>query len=105
MERIGMISATPSLRRREPSPTYNLFQREEKPDLYCAVPEDRAVPTFLHPENWAFVGEITEGTALPGFWEDCARSSVRLDGFYLFIAYGTGFAAGTRSSAPELCAA
>ena len=105
MDRIGMISARPSLRQREPSPTYNLFQREEKQDLYCAVPEDRVVPTFIQGENWTFVGKITEGTALPGFWEDCARSSVRLNGFYLFMGYGTGFAAGTRSSAPELCAA
>jgi hypothetical protein len=105
MERIGMISATPSLRRREPSPTYNLFRREEKPDLYCAVPEDRVVPTFLQRENWTFVGKITEGAALPGFWADCARSSVRLNGFYLFMAYGIGFTASTRSSAAELCAA
>ena len=53
MERIRVISARPSLAR-EPSPTYTLFRREDKPDLYCAVPEDRAVPTFLRGDHWAF---------------------------------------------------
>ena len=105
MERIRVISAEPSLRQQRPSPTYNLFRREEKPDLYCAVPEDRAVPTFLRGENWAFVGRISEAAALPGFQEEQARSGVRLNGFYLFMANHTALARGARSSAPEYCAA
>src|SRR3954468_621466 len=105
MERIRVISAGPSLRQREPSPTCNLFRREEKPDLYCAVPEDRAVPTFLRGDNWAFVGRISNAAALPGFQEEQARSGVRLNGFYLFMAHHSGFVIGARSSAPELRAA
>jgi hypothetical protein len=104
MERIRVISARPSLAR-EPSPTYTLFRRADKPDLYCAVPEDRAVPTFLRGDHWAFVGRISEAEALPGFQEEQARSGVRLNGFYLFMAHHTAFAVGARSSAPELCAA
>jgi hypothetical protein len=105
MERIDVILARSSLRRREPSPSYNLFQREDKPDLYCAVPEDRAVPTFLRGENWTFVGRITEASALPGFRGDQARSGVRLNGFHLFMAFRSGVTAAGRSSVPELCAA
>ncbi len=105
MERIDVISRRSSLGQREPLPLYNLFQRENKPDLYCAVPEDRAVPAFLRGNDWAFVGRITEGAALPGFWEDCARSSVRLNGFYLFMTFRSGVTAAARTSAPELCAA
>ena len=105
MERIDVILARSSLRRREPSPTYNLFRREDRPDHYYVVPVDWAVPTFIQGENWAFVGKITEATALPGFWEDCATSSVRLNGFYLFIADGTGFTVRAALSEPEHCAA
>jgi hypothetical protein len=105
MDRIEVILVRSSLRRREPSPTYNLFQREDKPDLYCAVPEDRAVPTFLRAGSWAFVGRITEAAALPGFQEEQARSGVRLNGFYLFMAHHSGFVIAARSSAPGLCAA
>jgi len=61
------------------------------------------MPTFLRGENWAFVGRISETTALPGFQEDQARSGVRLNGFYLFMAHHTSFRIGARSSAPELC--
>jgi len=104
MERIHVTSARPSLAR-GPSPTYNLFRREDKPDLYCAVPQDQAVPSFLRGDHWAFVGTITKAATLPGFQEEQARSGIRLNGFYLFMAHQTGFAIGARSSALELCAA
>ena len=100
-----MISPRSLLRRREPLPRYNLFRREDKPDLYCAMPDDRPVPTFLHGNHWAFVGQITEAAALPGFRADVARSGVRLNGFYLFMAHGTGSPTAAHSSASELCAA
>lgn len=105
MERIRVISAGPALRQQRPSPSYNLFRREDKPDLYCAVPDDWAVPTFLRADHWALVGRITKAAALPGFQEEQARSGVRLNGFYLFMAHHSGFVMGARSSAPELCAA
>ena len=105
MDTIELVPVRPLSSQREPSPTYTLFQHEDKPDLYCAVPEDRAVPTFLRGDHWAFVGRISEAAALPGFQEEQARSGVRLNGFYLFMAHHSGFATGVRSSAPELCAA
>ena len=105
MERIDVISARSALRRPESLLSYNLFRREDKPDLYCAVPEDRAVPVFLRGDHWACVGRITEAAALPGFRGDLARSGVRLNGFYLFMAHHTGSTRQVRSSAPELCAA
>jgi len=74
MEGIRVISARPSLAR-EPPPTYTLFRREDKPGLYCAVPQDRAVPTFLRAGHWAFVGRITKAVALPGFQEEQAHQA------------------------------
>ena len=105
MDTIELVPIRLLSSQREPSPTYNLFQHEDKPDLYCAVPEGRAAPTFLRAGPWAFVGRITEAAALPGFQEEQARSGVRLNGFYLFMAHHSGFIIAARSSAPELCAA
>ena len=47
MTRVEAVPARSALGRREVAPAYNLFRRAGKPDLYCAVPEDHAVPTFL----------------------------------------------------------
>jgi len=105
MERIRVISVGPALRQQRPSPSYNLFRREDKPDLYCAVPEDQTVPSFLRGEHWAFVGRIKQAAALPGFQEEQARSGVRLNGFYLFMAHQTGVSAAARKAAPALCSA
>ncbi len=105
MDTIELVPVRPLSSQREPSPTYNLFQHEDKADLYCAVPEDRAVPTFLRADHWAFVGRITKAAALPGFQEEQARSGVRLNGFYLFMAHRALVTAGAHSSASELCAA
>ena len=105
MQRVDVIAARSCLRQQEPLPSYDLFRREDKPDLYCAVPEDRAVPVFLRGDHWACAGRITEAAALPGFRGDLARSGVRLNGFYLFMAHHTGSTRQVRSSAPELCAA
>ena len=105
MERIDVISARSALRRPESLLSYNLFRREDKPDLYCAVPVDRAVPVFLRGDHWACVGRITEAAALPGFRGGLARSGVRLNGFYLFMAHPTGSVMVAHPSTPELRAA
>jgi len=105
MTRIEGVPARSALGQRELAPSYTLFRREDKPDLYCAVPEDRAVPTFLRGDHWAFAGRITRAAAFPGFQVDQARSSVRLNGFYLFMAHHTDFSAAAHKSAPALCAA
>ena len=35
-----------------PSSVYNLFRQRLGPDLFCAVPEDQPVPTFIEATNW-----------------------------------------------------
>ncbi len=105
MKRIELVLARPASGHRQPSPTYTLFRREDKPDLYCAVPEDQPVPTFLRRAHWAIVGRITKATALPGFQDQHARTGVRLSGFYLFMAHRTRRSAAACNSTPELCAA
>ena len=68
------------------SPVYNLFRRRLAPDLFCAVPENRPVPTFIQARNWRFVGKC--GTpAQAGFDPEAARTAVRFNGFYLFVAF------------------
>jgi hypothetical protein len=64
--------------------TYNLFRQKADRDVYCAVPEDRAVPAFLT-DRWEFGGKISEPRdAPPGFDVSKAELSARLNGFYVF---------------------
>ena len=105
MTRVEAVPARSALGRREFAPSYTLFRRADKPDLYCAVPEDQTVPSFLRGDHWACVGRITRAAALPGFQEKQARSGVRLNGFYLFMAHQTGVPAAARKVAPALCPA
>lgn len=66
---------------------YNLFRRKRKQDFYCAVPEDRAVPTFLQAETWEFDRRVEEPARAPfGFDPKAAREGSRFNGFYLFQA-------------------
>lgn len=64
---------------------FNVFRRLDAPELRCAVPEDRAVPRFIHADGWAFVGRL-DGDAPPphGFDPRAAHVSARWNGFYLF---------------------
>ncbi|WP_372423066.1 hypothetical protein [Salinarimonas chemoclinalis] len=78
-------------KRNEPSvqgdPAYNLFRRREEPQLYCAVPEDYPVPSFIVGAAWNFGGRLDNATAAPlGFDCDAARHGVALTGYYLFLA-------------------
>jgi hypothetical protein len=67
-------------------PIYNLFRRRAEPDLYCAVPEDRAVPAFVESEAWEFAGKVKEASEPDAFHRRAARVGVHLTGFYLFQA-------------------
>ena len=61
MERIRVISAEPSLRQQRPSPTYNLFRREEKPDLYCAAPKTgRCRPSCAARTGHSWAGSVKQ---------------------------------------------
>lgn len=68
------------------APMYNLFRHRLESELYCAVPEDRAVPGFLTGEGWVYGGTVTgEEAALLGFKEAAARHGAGTIGFYLFL--------------------
>ena len=65
--------------------TYNLFGNRQRPDLLCAVPEDRPVPGFLVPGDWRFERALRPlDLNPPGFEERAAQAGVRFNGFYLF---------------------
>ena len=64
---------------------FNLFRRKCLSDLYCAVPEDYAVPSFINPSDWEFGGKVDETRRSPrGFDPKAAAATVRYNGFYLF---------------------
>jgi hypothetical protein len=64
--------------------SFNLFRRRREPDIYCAVPEDRAVPDFLASKRWAFGGKADLHRNPPGFNPQVARTACQLNGFYVF---------------------
>jgi hypothetical protein len=69
---------------------YNLFGHKTKPDLYCAVPEDRPVPRALDGRRWRFAGRLTNAHAAPGLTDASARGSARRKGYFLFFASTKG---------------
>jgi hypothetical protein len=63
----------------------NLFRRRGTEDVYCAVPEDRVVPSFLKGDLWEFVGRLDDRSAWPaGFNPAAAEAGIRYNGYYLF---------------------
>jgi hypothetical protein len=64
---------------------YNLFRNVERPELLCAVPEDRPVPAFTRGPQWEYGRRIDtlEADRLR-FNRQAADASVRYNGFYLF---------------------
>lgn len=66
---------------------YNLFRRKDEADLYCAVPEDVAVPEFLTDSAWEYAQSL-EADVPSGFDAKAAESSALLNGFYLFQSAG-----------------
>ncbi|SCZ12565.1 hypothetical protein SAMN02927923_04351 [Microvirga guangxiensis] len=69
--------------------TYNLFRNKQRPELICAVPEDRPVPSFLGSRQWIFERHLQPlDTAVPGFEDHAANVGVRFNGFYLFHLTG-----------------
>jgi hypothetical protein len=67
---------------------YNLFRSKCQEGLYCAVPEDRAVPPFVNGDLWEFGGKVDQQLSPPlGFNGNAAHTSVRFNGFYLFVGF------------------
>lgn len=76
-----LVSASPPAR----ECTYNLFRNRLRPELLCAVPEHRSVPSFLALEDWTFEQPLHAAEPAPaGFEERAATVGVRFNGFYLF---------------------
>jgi PAS domain-containing protein len=79
---------------REPAParperrscTYKLFRNKPRPELLCAVPEDRSGPSFLASQEWEFERHLRPWHNQPGFRDRAAHAGVQLNGFYLFQA-------------------
>ncbi len=46
---------------------YNLFRHKVTHELHCAVPQDRAVPTFLDGTSWIFAGSFCEHALVTRF--------------------------------------
>lgn len=68
---------------------YDLFRNRHEPELYCAVPENRAAPAFVQSDGWQVAGQIDEADPVPlGFDREAARTGSHLNGFYLFVAFG-----------------
>src|SRR5215204_5002801 len=55
----------PGTRRRADMLAYNLFRHRGEHDLFCAVPEDFAVPAFLSDGAWEFTGKVDEPDSAP----------------------------------------
>jgi PAS domain-containing protein len=64
---------------------YNLFRNKQRPEILCAVPEHRPIPTFVASEQWMYEGSLRpQETRPPGFYDRAASAGVRFNGFYLF---------------------
>lgn len=69
--------------------SYNLFRLKGHEGMYCAVPEDYAVPAFLSGQRWFFGGRIDGSGGPLGFDDRAAATAVRFNGFYLFQSFST----------------
>ena len=64
---------------------YNLFRNKKRPEILCAVPEDRPMPRFVDREQWTYAGSLQPQDTRPsGFHDKAASAGVRFNGFYLF---------------------
>jgi hypothetical protein len=70
--------------------TWHFFNREHEDELWCAVPADHALPSFLMSGSWHFSGLGRGGDdAPPGFNNAAAALAEDLNGFYLFQIIGS----------------
>jgi len=64
---------------------YNLFINKQRPEILCAVPEDRPIPSFISSEQWTYAGPLRPQDArLAGFNDKAAAAGIRFNGFHLF---------------------
>ena len=71
--------------------SYNLFRLKGQEELLCAVPETRAVPSFVGGGRWSFGGRFQDQSSPPlGFDRKAAATAIRFNGYYLFQAIDRG---------------
>ena len=58
--------------------------RDKRPDLFCAVPQDCPVPGFIEGSAWAFAGTVSERTLAPAELDSEAAAGMRRSGFVMF---------------------
>lgn len=67
---------------------YNLFRKEGCAAFYCAVPEDRVLPSFVRGPVWVFSGRVEDGGAHPlAFDMKAAETGARFNGFHLLPCF------------------
>jgi hypothetical protein len=67
--------------------TYNLFRRADDRTVFCAVPQDRPVPSFIRAPGWAYYGTSeAAGIVIPGFDAEMAVAATEIAGYYAFIS-------------------
>ena len=77
-----LIHETAPTRRATRECAYNLFRNKEGVELFCAVPEERPVPSLVVAQAWTFERILrTHDVAPPGFHERGAKAGVRYNGF------------------------
>lgn len=69
------------------APVWNVFRRRDDKDLWCAVPCDHAVPSFLFSGAWTFGGIEGRRSRFANLAVPEARMAVQLNGFYLFMSF------------------
>ena len=79
---------------------YNLFINKQRPEILCAVPEDRPIPSFISSEQWTYAGPLRPQDArLAGFNDKAAAAGIRFNGFYLFQVTAAQGKAGLKDEA------
>ncbi len=77
--------------------TWNMFGRAPECNVWCAVPAELALPSFLFNGAWMFRGQQRNaGGGLPGLDQRVAGHGAALNGFYMFHMFeglGEGLAA------------
>lgn len=67
---------------------WNMFRRRAESFLWCAVPADFALPSFLFSGEWIYSGQRPcARDGLPGISPAVAAHGAALSGFYLFHSF------------------
>jgi hypothetical protein len=84
---MALIQETARVRQETRGCAYKLFRHNEHAEIFCAVPEDPALPSFVVAEVWSFDRILQiQDIAPPGFRNRGAQAGVRFNGFYIFHA-------------------